>query len=319
MKFMIRKQKLKMIIFFYSLTFGLFFARTSLGNKLIGNPFAISNLKFFEAKKDFEGGEFLNASLNKDGGISLKKVKNVFPTEGSYISLPTPSEFPMTEMIPSWNVDIPTSTGIRIDFQVSEDKKNWSGWLYLGRDGDTPEITDKNISTDGATVDVDYIMFSKPFNYFKWRIQFFTKLPDKTPRLKLFTVCYGNSKGDEKIFREFSTLNKINIPEKKQWVKKLNIPYRSQLAKDPEIKEIRGSICCATSLAMLIEYFGDNLTTKQVCDLCYNKDYNIWGSWASASQTLSRFGHRSYVTQIRSFDQIKEYIARDIADASIRR
>ena len=36
------------------------------------------------------------------------------------------------------------------------------------------------------------------------------------------------------------------------------------------------------------------------------------GNWTLAAQTLSRFGLRSYITQVRAFDEIPAYIERGI-------
>ena len=63
---------------------------------------------------------------------------------------------------------------------------------------------------------------------------------------------------------------------------------------------------------MALEYYGVSLPLRNVCDICFDRDNRIWGNWARAAQTLHQFGLRSHVAQIRSFEEIKPFIARGI-------
>jgi len=286
----------------------------SIVNPLFGNPYAVSRMKFYETDTDFEGGEYFQTTWQSKKGISLNKSGDKFRTYGKYIfgSYTSPSfasPFPMSEILPTWNVDRPTSTGFAIYFQLSEDNLLWSDWLFLGRDGSTPKNLDKTLHTTGAVVDVDFMLLTKPFRYFKWRVDLFTEVPDASPILKRFAVCYGNSNGDEEIFKKFS--EKKPAPE--GWARKLEMPYYSQLTPEKDISEVmRYSICCPTSIRMVLGYYGIHKGEKEICDLNLDPEYEIWGGWPKSAQTLYSFGFRSYVTQVRSFDEIKSYIARGI-------
>jgi hypothetical protein len=281
----------------------------SIVNPLYGNPYAVSRIKFYETAADFKGGEFLRTMWQTPKGISLKKSREDYPTSGSYTSLPFVSPFSMSEILPTWNVDRPTSTGFAVYFQVSEDSRSWSEWLFLGRDGYTPKSLKKLVHTTGAVVDVDFMQLTKPFQYFKWRIDLFTQIPNTSPLLRRFAVCYGNSSGDEEIFKKFS----VEKPAPRGWARKLEMPYYSQLTPEKDITEVMHySICCPTSVRMVLGYYGIQRSEKEVCDLCLDPEYEIWGGWPRSAQTLYSFGFRAYVTQIRSFEEIKSYIARGI-------
>ncbi|MCX6998865.1 MAG: C39 family peptidase, partial [Candidatus Sumerlaeota bacterium] len=281
----------------------------SIVNPLYGNPYAVSRIKFYETAADFKGGEYLQTMWQTPKGISLKKSREDYSTSGSYTSLPFVSPFPMSEILPTWNVDRPTSTGFAIYFQVSEDSRSWSEWLFLGRDGDTPRSLKKVVHTTGAVVDVDFMQLTKPFQYFKWRIDLFTQIPNTSPLLRRFAVCYGNSSGDEEIFKKFS--EEKTAPG--GWARKLDMPYYSQLTPEKDIPEaMRYSICCPTSVRMVLGYYGINRSEKEICDLNLDPEYEIWGGWPRSAQTLYSFGFRAYVTQIRSFEEIKSYIGRGI-------
>ncbi|MBN1902093.1 C39 family peptidase [Candidatus Sumerlaeota bacterium] len=277
-------------------------------NKLVGRPFAVSDLKFFEKEKDFRGGEFIHTEFIRNRGIVFQgKIDS--PVKGSYVSPLVKSPFPMTELLPSWNVKVPETAGYSISIQITTDTLNFSPWLFLGREGEAPEPEAKNQSWNGATVDVDYILSDKPFTHYRWKIDFFRSDSQRSPELKLFSVCHGNSEGDEALFKKFSPKD---IPHN-DLIKKLDVPYRSQLADNPGVSERqRHSICCPVSVSMVLAYYKKSLSVREVRDLCFDPDSHIYGSWPRSTQTLYRFGLRSYVTQIRSFDEIKPFIARGI-------
>jgi hypothetical protein len=282
--------------------------QNSLANKLNGHRFAVSDLKFFETKADFRGGEFNRTAFKKDMGIVLQN-KGGFPASGSYVSTLIKTPFPTTELLPSWNVDVPASTGFSISIQITTDTLNFSPWLFLGRAGEAPAPDPRILSWNKTVVDVDYIKSAEPFSHYRWRVDFFTADPKSSPELKLFTVCCGNSAGDEALYKKFAKKDISPQP----LVRKLDVPYRSQLANDPEISEgKRLSICCPVSLSMVLEYFKISLPTRKLCDLCYDPDNRILGNWPRAAQILHQFGLRSYVTQIRSFNEIQPFIARGI-------
>lgn len=286
----------------------LIFMQNVLANKLVGHRFAISDLKFFETQPDFQGGEFNRTIFKKEKGLVLRN-KDHSPTTGSYVSPLIKTPFPLTELLPSWNVEAPPSTGFTISIQITTDTLNFSPWLFLGREGESPLPDPRVLSFNKAIVDVDYIMTPEPFSHYRWRVDFFTTDPKRSPELKLFTVCYGNSKGDEALFKKFAKKDVIQ----KNLVKKLNVPYRSQLANDPDISErIKLAICCPVSISMVLEYYNIKLPVRKICDLCFDSDNRVWGNWPRAAQTLHRFGLRAYVAQIRSFEEIQPFIARGV-------
>jgi len=304
---MLSKSLLDFRYFLFIILF--FLPQEAFSNKLKSKPFSVSQTRFFETVKDFEKGQFLDTVFSPGKGIALVKQSRRFVKSGSFVSPVIKTPFPITELIPSWNIDTPTSTGFAVYFKVGGMESGWTDWFFLGREGITPKINFKSKSQKGVSVDVDYLLLEKPFSYYQWRADLFTKAPARSPHLKLLSVAIGNSRGNKKLHEKFSR----KISPENGWIKKLNVPYRSQLAKRPRIKKrTRHSICCPVSVAMVLEYYGVKVSTKKICDLCFCPDYKIWGVWLRAAQTLSRFGLRSYVTQLRSVDELKPFISKDI-------
>ncbi len=305
------KSKMKCLLFVSMIIFlFLNFSANIYANKLEVKGEALSKLRIFESKKDFISLKFENCFRADNGEILIKRNKTDKILKGSIISNVIKTDFPITELIPSFNIDFPTSTGASLYFQVSKDNKNWSEWLFIGRDGDTyGEISRKRKSED-AIVDTDYILLNSPYNYYKWRIDFYSEGKNSYPKLKLFAVSEGNSgidKEESNKYRKF-IFDKSKLPPKVKWNKKINVPYRSQL----DLGELSEYVCCPTSISMVLEYYGVQITSREVCDAAFDRDYRLWGSWWRASQTFSKFGLKSYVVQLRDFDEIKEYISKDI-------
>lgn len=308
---MIRKNKLNFVIYVFGLIVLFFLIEKVHAGDIIVENKALTNLKIYETKKDFKNSEFQNCLRKNNGTIVIKDIKEGEFNKGSIISKSISSEFPMTELIPSWNIDVQTSTSFAVYFQVSKDEQNWTDWLYIGRDGKIPDDIVKIRENDGVIVDVDYLIFTKPYKYFRYRIDFYSQKKSASIKLKLFAVCCGNSKVNDELYDEFKKFayNKNQNKKNGGWIKKLNVPYRSQLAVNSKFAY---AVCCPTSIAMVLEYYGINYPTEKVCETAFDEEYRLWGSWWRASQTFSKFGLRSYVTQLRDFDEIKQYIAKDI-------
>ncbi len=276
-------------------------------NQLKGHEYAVSEVRFFEQERDFSGFEMTCMRFIPGRGVTLLSENNDGLTTGSCVSPVLKSPFPMTELLPSWNVDLPTSAGVTIFAQVSRDGETWSDWLYIGRDGAAPRVHTRNTTWDGVDVDVDYLLISKPLVYYRWRVDL-SGINSAMPSLRLFAVCAGHSAGDKALFERHGTRP---APDSKPAEIRLEVPWRSQRADDVP-KRIREAVCCPTSIAMVLEYHGKDLTTSDVCDLNYDRDYRIWGVWPKSAQTLSRFGLRSWVMQARSLEDLRPWLERGL-------
>ncbi|HPB30556.1 MAG TPA: hypothetical protein PLB62_03785, partial [Candidatus Sumerlaeota bacterium] len=119
-------------------------------NQLKGHEYAVSEVRFFEQERDFSGFEMTCMRFIPGRGVTLLSENNDGLTTGSCVSPVLKSPFPMTELLPSWNVDLPTSAGVTIFAQVSRDGETWSDWLYIGRDGAAPRVHTRNTTWDGV-------------------------------------------------------------------------------------------------------------------------------------------------------------------------
>lgn len=279
-------------------------------NKLLGNPYAVDVLLIHERNADFTEGEFQGTALapgDKDGVALQKRNAKEYEPTGMYYSGVIQAEFPFNELLPSWNFDLPEDTGVVVDIRVGRGKRKWSEWFQLGRDGVRfPEESTPVLTSKWGEVDVDYLLLSEACTMFQYRVSYHTKNPAFSPCLKLFAISYSNSLGEKGLWKRWhrdhpGLSSKASVPIA------LDVPYRSQLAAS---RRLRGSICCPTSVAMVLGFYGNDLPTTDVARLCYDQGTRIYGNWPKAAQVLSQFGLRSWIQRFRTFDDAAVELAK---------
>jgi len=285
------------------LTLILFRSTPVHAHKLKGPKYAVDRLLVYRKKDEFLGGKFVNCRVmdNSDFGFQLNPKPGT--TKGYYTSPPIKAEFPFNELLASWNVDIPQGTGFAIHVRTSRDGKKWGKWLFFGRQGKTPHVS--RITKDAAGfVDDDYMLLKKTARYCQYRISLYTEKIKARPKVRLFSLCYTNSRGDQKMYDKFSRPAKRL--KKKDWAISIPIPFRSQ---GWERKDISHSVCGPTSIAMLLEYHGINRPTREICMKSLDQDYGIFGIWPRNVQVAAMYGLTGWVQRFRTWGDVKEQIA----------
>lgn len=278
---------------------------TAMGHKLKGAPYAVDFLLQFQ-NTDFTKGTFEDTEFSEGVVHLLHNPKNQkFIKRGIFLSPVIEARFPFNELLPSWNFTLPAGCGFRIDFRLSTDNKQWTPWLFLGRDGYIPrkEAKNKIIKHNDIEVDIDYLLPKPPQQYFQFKISFYCKNGKASPLLHLFSISYSNSLEDKKLWEKFAkeddTLTTPVAPVK------LQVPYFSQLNAK---KKLRYETCCPTCAAMIVNYFGKKIPMNEVIDANLDKEYKIYGVWPKTAQTLWKYSLRSYVRRFRNFNQIYEVL-----------
>jgi hypothetical protein len=204
-------------------------------------------------------------------------------------------------------MDIDEKTqGYRIFLRVRGPKGRWSPWFYLGSGGTlTPKRKSSSRVTrheDWGKVRIDYLHLAKPASAFQYRVILESanegsKIP--APALQRFFVAFS---GQVENSTTFSKGRKFDGREKS-----IPVPYRSQKAVDEE--DLRGHICCPTCVAMLLQHYGVNLPTMEVCRQAYDSESKIYGVWPRATHTASRHGLEGWIQRFRSHDEVKAMLA----------
>lgn len=120
--------------------------------------------------------------------------------------------------------------------------------------------------------------------------------------MNLFAISYSNTISDKKLYDKF---HKIIMLKKREWQKKIPVPFRSQLVED---KKYRFSVCSPTCVAMVLEYNGINRKTAEIIKRIYDKEYKIYGMWSRAVNAAMQYGLKGYLQRFRNWDEVKYQI-----------
>lgn len=276
-----------------------------------GYPFMAPQTSYFihESKKEFSKYEMNQVVFNKDSSqLELAKTNNQkYFSEGILTSPVCKSKFPFEALVISWNGTFPEGTYLICEAQIKGRSPFWSPWHEILRYGKDSAVTKgKYKDSWAAKVDSDQLKLKVQGREFRYRFKLISKKADKTPSIRLICVSYANYR-DQKEQPDLLMPNQNSSGTKAEWIKDLNVPFRSQLVED---KEISWRACHPTSLSMVLQYHGKNLPTSEVAWKVWDPYNEIFGNWVYNAAFAGEMGYRSYVRYCSTFDPIKEQIAK---------
>lgn len=240
--------------------------------------------------------------------IELEPAANgKFPTDGAWESSPRETDFPFTEMLPSWNVTTPAGTGVRFFVRVRDaENHEWSPWLYVGNWGSPAAVDRAELTTEftGGKVDIDTVKLSRPAN--AWQMRAALEAPDgsiATPRIRRMSIVYSGRTSNQKIIHELLS----PVPASPAGVEiDLPVPYRAQ-HDTPE--EMRHQVCSPTSVTMVLAYWGKDIPTEQNCRAIWDSEYGLYGNWNRAVARAGELGFDAWLTRFRNWQQVRATLA----------
>ena len=260
-----------------------------------GNLFIRSTAADFNvADTSFDNVEVSN---NGDGAIVLKSG-----TQSGVYTSNTLSTSPFNKLVLSWNSDTPAGTSIQVQARVALTANGqWSNWLTWGtwgtslKSGSGTGLTDDPV----AKVDVDTLVVKNGQTAAKiqYRVILNSDRPGVTPTVRLVSGALRNTgQGINKVFPDNPDLSNLSV---------LDVPKLSQMIRDPAIAD---SICSPTSVAMVLNYYGTQLTPEQVAWGVYDNNYEDFGNWPFNTAFAGSLGYRAYV-DYSTIDGLKREIA----------
>ncbi|MBI4737596.1 MAG: TIGR04283 family arsenosugar biosynthesis glycosyltransferase, partial [candidate division NC10 bacterium] len=87
----------------------------------------------------------------------------------------------------------------------------------------------------------------------------------------------------------------------------LAVPFRYQRWED---EALRSRICCPTSLAMAMEYYGVKRPTREVAMQCYDPAHDVFGNWSFAAAAAAEYGMKARVTRLRGWARVRSLLVR---------
>jgi hypothetical protein len=238
-------------------------------------------------------------SVPVDGATTQPTRSNRYPAQQRWTSATMETEFPFTELLPSWNVAVPENAGVRWDVRVRDAKSGeWSPWLYIGYWG---RVTHDRRTTEFADgdVEIDVLRLKSPADAFELRsttMSFDLAEGRAMPSVRKVQAVYSRP------LEENVVVSAPKLPTRVD----LDVPFRAQGVED---KSISGSICSPTSVSMLLEWAGIDRPTAQNALAIWDDDYAIFGNWNRAVQYAASLGLESQVERFTTMDEVRARLA----------
>ena len=227
-----------------------------------------------------------------------------YPRQGLWTSAELTTDFPFTELIPSWNAAVPQGAGMAVLVRVRDARRGeWSPWLYFGGWGQAPP-GGHLVQFEHGKVLIDTLILDRPANAYQVRVKLaaFTYDPAVAPSVRRIAVSYSGVVADETERRRLTPSTEIDGP----WARSLDVPYRTQ---QDTPKAMRRQTCSPTSVSMVLEYWGCSRPTVENAMAIYDPEYEQFGNWNRATQRAGELGLDAWLTRFRTWDAVKAQIA----------
>ncbi|MEQ9454930.1 MAG: C39 family peptidase [Phycisphaeraceae bacterium] len=275
-------------------------------SRWLNNPYRFADRTVaFDSASDWAQGSSTGLVALPTGELRLPPDSKNYPRLGTWTSPEITTDFPFTEVLPSWNLHTPEHTGVSFFIRSRDAATNeWSPWLYLGAWGQREVAHPVEIEFPGGEIKIDYLVLNQPANAYQLeaRIESASLDPRATPTLRKLHTVYSGTPADgvnNSLIQTYPTVTD-------GWARDLPVPFRAQ---GIEHKSINSRICSPTSTSMVMAYFGIDLPTVTNALAIYDPEYTIFGNWHRAVAYASQHGLEGELVRIRDWDQVKAYIA----------
>ena len=215
-------------------------------------------------------------------------------TTGIASFLGTDAPFWVNNVVPSWNVDMPSGTGLRIEMRAVNGGTT-TAWYEIARQGTTTLSSSRKKSDSYGYIDQDTLMLYSTWPRIEYRVTLYTNTIGVTPTLRLMSLCYAD---------ENTWVNYVPLPNPSATTS-LAVPWRSQYW----VAGIGGVICGPTSMSMAMAYNGCNLPTETVAAEDYDSYNDIYGNWPFLAQTAAKHGFKSYYSRSNGQQPLRDFFA----------
>jgi hypothetical protein len=283
----------------------------SVSDSTRGNPFGnpagmVDRLVLLDRPEAWAAGKLEHVKIDAVKGLVTLAADSDYdyPRQGVWTSAELTTDFPFTELIPSWNANVPAASGMAVLVRVRDARRgDWSPWLYFGGWGQAPPGA-HTVQFDHGKVYTDALMLDRPANAYQVRVKLasFTYDPGTSPGLRRIAVSYSGVVADETERRRLMPPVTIDGV----WARSLAVPYRTQ---QDTPKALRSQTCSPTSVSMVLEYWGFSRPTVENAMAIYDPEYEQFGTWNRATQRAGELGLDAWLDRFRTWDAVKAQIA----------
>ncbi len=206
----------------------------------------------------------------------------------------TSAPFAVNNVVPSWNVDMPSGTGVRTEVRAVNGGTA-TAWYEVARIGTIPGGIKRTKSDTYGYIDIDTLMLNNTWPQIEYRVTLYTNTTGKTPTLRLMSLCYA----DTNTLISYVPLSGPGVTTS------LPVEWRSQYW----VPNIGGVICGPTSMTMAEDYYGCDLPTETIAADAYDSYNGLYGNWPFIAQAAAKHGFKAYTMRANGQQPIRDNIA----------
>lgn len=238
----------------------------------------------------------LDAAGSRAAGLErLPLAEGLFRTKAATATLESrdlESPVPFDDLVGSLTADVPAGGEVELSVKVRTES-GWSEWFSLGSlNSDGWSSPPKAESPDGA-VDVDTLKLKTKATALRYRVKF--KAGKRAVRLRSVAMALtdGTSPEAPPAFKPGP------------WVRDLGLAPRSQGDAQEKYKH---DICSPTSLAMVLEFWGDKKELEAVALAAQDRGSQLFGNWPANVAYAGAQGFEGRVARLESLDDVEDEV-----------
>ncbi len=203
------------------------------------------------------------------------------------------SPVPFDDLVGSFAADVPAGGEIELSAKVLT-AAGWSEWYSLGTQTSEGFSSAPPVEDAAAKLDVDQLKLKSPATAARYRLKF--RVAGKPVTLRSVSLALSN--GDAPALPP--------APSTGPWTRALGVVPRSQGDADPALKH---DVCSPTSLAMVLEFWGDKKGTDEVALAVRDRASQLFGNWPANAAYAAKSGFDARVARLESLTDLENEIA----------
>jgi len=270
----------------------------------------IDQLKFIDTADAFKAGKMRNIELVKAADAPARirlddKEQKGYPRDGTWTTRQIRTEFPITELLPSWNVITPDQTGVVFHVRTRDQAtQQWSPWLHIGQWG---RINDKVAvgECEFGWIDEDTLKLYRPADAYELRatLQSFVPSLKISASIRRIAITYSGPMSEGSAFARAMRPDPGPV---ERWARDIPVPFITQQNND---FAVTGMTCSPTSVSMVLQHLGVNCPTATNIYAIWDDHNEMFGNWANNTQRASELGMDAWLQRFRNWEQVKAMIA----------
>lgn len=238
-----------------------------------------NNLFLYQDAQGFGTGEQSNVCIANDAVILCEANGRCVPS-GCYTAPETVCT-PFSKLVASWNSDTPEGTSVEVQVRVRA-QGAWSAWLSYGKWSpflSTRGSTVSDAQHPNVTLDTDTVCVAGPgADAFQLRVFLYASQEGAGPSVCLLAAALDYLRP---ACERGEPLNR-SVP----------VPAYAQSIRDPRMASV---MCSPTTIAMLMNRFGEDVLPEEAALACYDNTYGGFGNWSFTTALAGCYGYECYV------------------------